>query len=56
LTRLIEAFRRTHLLVQIVWFYYAFLVLPHIQLSACVAAAMVLSLYTGSYRLRRGNG
>ncbi len=46
---LVEAFRCTPLLVQIVWFYYALPVLLHIQMSATVAATAVLSLYTGVF-------
>jgi polar amino acid transport system permease protein len=46
---LIEAFRCTPLLVQLVWFYYALPVLLNIQMPAVAAAAMTLSLYTGVF-------
>ena len=49
LIALIEAFRCTPLLVQIVWFYYALPVLLHIQIPATEAAVAVLSLYTGVF-------
>jgi polar amino acid transport system permease protein len=49
LVALIEAFRCTPLLVQIVWFYYALPVLLHIQIPAVAAATMTLSLYTGVF-------
>lgn len=45
----IEIFRCTPLLVQIVWFYYAFPILIGIEMSATTAAVLVLSLYTGSF-------
>ncbi|MBU6511872.1 MAG: amino acid ABC transporter permease [Betaproteobacteria bacterium] len=46
---LIELFRCTPLLVQLVWIYYALPVLTGLQLSAPVAAAMSLSLYGGAF-------
>ena len=46
---LIEAFRCTPLLVQIVWFYYALPVILGVQIPAVVAATAVLSLYTGAF-------
>lgn len=46
---LIEAFRCTPLLVQIVWFYYALPVLLGIQIPAVVAATAVLTLYTAAF-------
>ncbi|MBN8891893.1 MAG: ABC transporter permease [Rhodospirillales bacterium 70-18] len=46
---LIEAFRCTPLLVQIVWFYYALPVILGIQIPAVVAATAVLSLYTAAF-------
>ena len=49
LVGLIEAFRCTPLLVQIVWFYYALPVLLHIQSPAVAAATITLSLYTGVF-------
>jgi polar amino acid transport system permease protein len=49
LVALIEAFRCTPLLVQIVWFYYALPVILGIQIPAAVAATMVLSLYTAAF-------
>jgi polar amino acid transport system permease protein len=45
----IEAFRCTPLLVQIIWFYYAFPVLVGIDMPATVAGMLVLSLYTGAF-------
>jgi polar amino acid transport system permease protein len=45
----IEAFRCTPLLVQIIWFYYAFPVLVGIDLPAQVAGMLVLSLYGGAF-------
>ena len=49
LVALIEVFRCTPLLVQIVWFYYALPVILNIQIPATVAAVLVLSLYTGAF-------
>lgn len=49
LIALIEAFRCTPLLVQIIWIYYALPVLLHIQIPAAVAAVATLSLYTGVF-------
>lgn len=49
LVALIEIFRCTPLLVQIVWFYYALPVLMGIQIPASVAATSVLSLYTAAF-------
>lgn len=49
LVALIEVFRCTPLLVQIIWFYYALPVILGIQIPAAVAAVMVLSLYTGAF-------
>lgn len=46
---LIELFRCTPLLVQLVWFYYALPVLLDIQVPANVAAGCVLSLYTAAF-------
>jgi polar amino acid transport system permease protein len=45
----IEIFRCTPLLVQIIWFYYAFPVLIGVDLPATVAGMLVLSLYTGAF-------
>jgi polar amino acid transport system permease protein len=45
----IEAFRCTPLLVQIIWFYYAFPVLVGIDLPAQIAGMLVLSLYGGAF-------
>ena len=45
----IEVFRNTPVLVQLVWFYYAFPVLTGLQMSAFVAAALGLSLNTTAY-------
>jgi polar amino acid transport system permease protein len=49
LVALIEIFRCTPLLVQIVWFYYALPVLLDVQIPATVAATAVLSLYTAAF-------
>jgi polar amino acid transport system permease protein len=45
----IEVFRCTPLLVQIIWFYYAFPVLVGIDIPAAIAGMLVLSLYTGAF-------
>ena len=45
----IEAFRCTPLLVQIIWFYYAFPVLVGLDIPAAVAGFLVLSLYTAAF-------
>jgi polar amino acid transport system permease protein len=45
----IEAFRCTPLLVQIIWFYYAFPVLVGVNIPAAIAGMLVLSLYTGAF-------
>jgi polar amino acid transport system permease protein len=49
LVALIEIFRCTPLLVQIIWFYYALPVILDIQVPAVVAATAVLSLYTAAF-------
>lgn len=55
LVAFIEVFRCTPLLVQIVWFYYALPVVlsstfhQQIEIPAWLAAALVLSLYTGAF-------
>ncbi len=49
LVGLVEIFRCTPLLVQIVWFYYALPVILNVQIPATVAAVAVLSLYTGAF-------
>ncbi len=46
---LIEVFRCTPLLVQIVWFYYALPVILNVQIPAVVAATLVLSFYTAAF-------
>ncbi|HET7887008.1 MAG TPA: amino acid ABC transporter permease [Bradyrhizobium sp.] len=45
----IETFRCTPLLVQIIWFYYAFPVVIGVNIPAHVAAMTVLSLYGGAF-------
>src|ERR1700760_1270231 len=45
----IEAFRCTPLLVQIIWFYYAFPVIIGVNIPAHIAAISVLSLYGGAF-------
>src|SRR5215472_12806371 len=47
----VEIFRCTPLLVQIVWFYYALPVVIGVDIPAHVAATLVLSLYTGYWRI-----
>jgi polar amino acid transport system permease protein len=49
LTAYVEVFRCTPLLVQIIWFYYAFPVIVGIDIPGVIAAGMVLSLYTGAF-------
>ncbi|HXO02889.1 MAG TPA: amino acid ABC transporter permease [Stellaceae bacterium] len=49
LTAYVEVFRCTPLLVQIIWFYYAFPVVIGIDIPGVIAAGMVLSLYTGAF-------
>ena len=49
LVAIIEVFRCTPLLVQIVWFYYALPVVLNVQIPATLAATLVLSLYTGAF-------
>lgn len=46
---LVELFRNTPVLVQLVWFYYAFPVLTGLQLPAFWAAALALSLNATAY-------
>src|ERR1700676_1160834 len=45
----IELFRCTPLLVQIIWFYYAFPVVIGVNIPANIAAISVLSLYGGAF-------
>jgi polar amino acid transport system permease protein len=49
LVALIELFRCTPLLVQIVWFYYALPVILGVQIPATIAATAVLALYTAAF-------
>ena len=49
LVAVIELFRCTPLLVQIVWFYYALPVILGVQIPALAAATLVLSLYTAAF-------
>jgi polar amino acid transport system permease protein len=49
LTAYVEVFRCTPLLVQIIWFYYAFPVVIGIDIPGVAAAGLVLSLYTGAF-------
>jgi polar amino acid transport system permease protein len=46
---IVEAFRCTPPLVQLVWFYYALPVILGVQISGPIAAGLVLSLYVGSF-------
>jgi polar amino acid transport system permease protein len=48
-TAIVELFRCTPLLVQIVWFYYALPILTGVQLSAVAAGVLVLSFYTAAF-------
>ncbi|MBM3522846.1 MAG: amino acid ABC transporter permease [Alphaproteobacteria bacterium] len=48
-TAWIEVFRNTPVLVQLVWFYFAFPVLTGMQMPAFVAAALGLALNTSAY-------
>src|ERR1700732_2045437 len=52
----IELFRCTPLLVQIIWFYYAFPVVIGVNIPANVAAVTVLSLYGGGCAGEIGRG
>lgn len=45
----VEVFRNTPVLIQLIWFYYAFPVLVGIQFSTFGAAALALTLYTAAY-------
>jgi len=45
----VEVFRNTPVLVQLVWFYYAFPVLTGLQMAAFTAAALGLALNTSAY-------
>ena len=45
----VEVFRCTPLLVQLIWFYYAFPVIIGLDIPAHVAAGLTLSLYTGAF-------
>jgi len=45
----VELFRCTPLLVQLIWFYYAFPVIVGIDIPAHIAAGLTLTLYTGAF-------
>jgi polar amino acid transport system permease protein len=45
----VEVFRCSPVLVQLIWFYYAFPVLTGIQMTAAVASTLALSLYGGAF-------
>ena len=45
----VELFRCTPLLVQVIWFYYAFPVVVGVNIPAHVAASAVLTLYGGAF-------
>ncbi len=49
LMALVEVFRCTPPLVQLVWFYYALPVLLDVQIPGMMAAALVLSFYVGAF-------
>lgn len=46
---LIELFRCTPVLVQLIWFYYAFPIIAGVDLTPVLAATLALSLYGGSF-------
>jgi polar amino acid transport system permease protein len=48
-TVFVEVFRNTPVLVQIMWFFFAFPIISPIQISAYAAAALALSLNTGAF-------
>jgi polar amino acid transport system permease protein len=50
LVAVIEAFRCTPLLVQIVWFYYALPIVLNVEIPKHLAAVLVLSLYAEIFR------
>ncbi|UUE37794.1 amino acid ABC transporter permease [Pectobacterium aroidearum] len=45
----VEIFRNTPVLIQLIWFYYAFPVLVGIQFSTFAAAVLALTLYSAAY-------
>ncbi|MEQ9888106.1 amino acid ABC transporter permease [Pectobacterium zantedeschiae] len=45
----VEIFRNTPVLIQLIWFYYAFPVLVGVQFSTFAAAALALTLYSAAY-------
>ena len=45
----VEIFRNTPVLVQIMWFFFAFPIVAPFQVSAYIAAALALSLNTGAF-------
>ena len=48
-TAFIEIFRNTPVLVQLIWFFYAFPILVDIQMNAFTAATIAMSLNTAAY-------
>jgi len=48
-TAYVEVFRNTPVLVQIMWFFFAFPIVAPFQVSAYIAAALALSLNTGAF-------
>ncbi len=48
-TAFVELFRNTPVLVQLMWFFYAFPILIGVQMSAFAAAALALSLNTAAF-------
>jgi polar amino acid transport system permease protein len=46
---LVEAFRCTPILVQLIWFYYALPILAGVEMTPITASALALSLYGGSF-------
>lgn len=48
-TAFVEVFRNTPVLVQIMWFFFAFPIVSPVQISAYAAAALALSLNTGAF-------
>jgi polar amino acid transport system permease protein len=49
LVAVIEVFRCTPVLVQLIWFYYAFPILVGVEMSPATAAVLALALYGGSF-------
>src|SRR5258708_4953235 len=48
-TLFVQLFRCTPVLVQLVWFYYAFPVVIGVEMSAPIAGTLALTLYAGAF-------